>query len=200
MLKNVIFDCGGVMFRWDPDAVLRRYFPSKAGPAIKPLVFRAWETLDDGTADYNAYRDETCRLVPKELQAAARRFFDRLYFELEPIEDTWALAARLMARGYRVYLLSNAPTPLVDNAADICPVMRAFDGLVISASIHLLKPGREIFEYAIRSWSIDPAESLLVDDMQQNVQGAIECGLHGYLYREDADALLRTIEEMSGEG
>lgn len=197
MLKNVIFDCGGVLFRWDPTVIMKRYFPEEYISMLMPVIFREWHKLDNGTGNYEEYAEATCDLVPDELKVPVKTFFERLYFELEPIEQTWALIGRLLARHYHIYLLSNAPTVLAENAFVICPLMRTFDGIVVSAPIKMVKPGREIFEYAVEQWKIKPAESLFIDDMQQNIDGAKACGFNGYCYSEDADALLGYIEELS---
>ena len=197
MLKNVIFDCGGVLFNWDPDAKMARYFPAEAASVMKPIIFRAWETLDDGSCDYQAYAEESFELAPDVWKPHTKRFFERVYYEMLPIEDTWALIGRLLARKYHIYLLSNAPTVLAEHAPEICPLMKSFDGIVVSAPIHLLKPNRDIYEYTLDKYGLNAAECLFVDDVKANVDGAIACGMHAYLYKQDADALLKQIEELS---
>lgn len=197
MLKNVIFDFGNVLYRYDPDALLGFCFENPEDLAAgRAAIYREWHKLDEGTADYDAYAEETLALLPKRLHEPARRFFYNWFRFEPPMEQTWALIARLKARGYGVYLLSNAPTYFA-NSLDTFPILKLFDGLVVSAPIRMAKPHADIFEYLLQKYGLKAEESLFVDDMSVNVEGAQRCGLHGYVYDGDADRLLEHIEAMS---
>ena len=47
-----------------------------------------------------------------------------------------------------------------------------FDGQVASFIAKCSKPGREIFEYAIKNLGITPCETLFLDDSQKNLDTA----------------------------
>lgn len=197
MLKNVIFDFGGVMYEFVPDYLLGCFFHDADDLAlVKPLIFRCWPELDAGSIDYDGYVSETVELLPERLREAARQFFYNWFRVVPPMEQTWALVARLKARGYGVYLLSNAPTVFAD-ALDTFPILRLFDGAVVSAPLQMIKPHADIFQYILHKYNLNASETLFVDDIAINVEGAIACGLHGHVYDGDADRLLAYIEELS---
>ena len=110
MLKNVIFDFGGVMYRYEPDYLLSCFYDNAEDlAAAKPVIYREWHKLDEGSVDYEEYVVETEKLLPERLRKAAREYLYGWHRCEPPMEQTWALAARLKARGYGVYMLSNAP-------------------------------------------------------------------------------------------
>ena len=192
MIRNVIFDCGGVVCEYDAGVILSRFFAPEDRAEASAVIYRDWASLDAG-ADYGAYAAESVRMMPERLRETTRRFFDTWYRTQPPIESVWVLAARLKARGYGVYLLSNAPTVYADCIADVFPVIRMFDGMVISAPIRMVKPHADIFEYTLDRFGLKAEECVFVDDMEPNIEGARACGLHGWLFRDNADELLEYV-------
>ena len=66
MLKNVIFDFGGVVCTFSQDAILDDFCTGEAHARLKPVLFRSWQALDEGTADYEEYVAETLKLLDGE--------------------------------------------------------------------------------------------------------------------------------------
>ena len=52
------------------------------------------------------------------------------------------------------------------------------DKVYISADIHKIKPTKEYYEHIINDMKIKPEEILFLDDNQENIDGAIACGLN----------------------
>jgi putative hydrolase of the HAD superfamily/hydrolase len=89
---------------------------------------------------------------------------------------------RLRARGHRTALLSNSwgndyPRALIDGA---------FDRVLISGEIGMRKPQPEIFLYAARQLGVAPGEAVFVDDLADNVAGAVRAGMIGVLHETRA--------------
>lgn len=196
MLKNIILDFGGVVCGYNPDAILSHFYDEIDRPLVKPVIYRDWAALDAGTIDYDAYARETVSLLPERLHDATRLFFRDWFKTMPPLEGTWALVGRLKARGYKVFLLSNAPTEFA-KGLDNFPILRIFDGIVVSAPVRMAKPNADIYEHTLTTFGLKAEESLFVDDMPVNAEGAQKCGLHAFVYSNDADKLLERIEELS---
>ena len=196
MLRNVIFDFGGVVCEYNTDDIVRRFFDEADCAQAKAAVYRDWAALDAGTADYPAYAAETGRLLPERLAENVRRFFRDWYVTLPAIEDNWALIARLKARGFGVFLLSNAPTAFAEGM-DCIPILRAMDGRLISASERLVKPDAAIYRLALERFGLRAEETLFIDDTPANVEGAIRCGLLGHVFDGDTSTLARRIAELT---
>jgi putative hydrolase of the HAD superfamily len=76
-----------------------------------------------------------------------------------------------------------------------------FDVMVLSAEEAVLKPGPEIYRRALARLGVAAEETIFVDDMLPNVEGARAVGLHAILYTDSLDIrdqisrLLRTCRE-----
>ncbi len=59
----------------------------------------------------------------------------------------------------------------------------AFDVIVFSAEVGLMKPDPAIYELALRRLDVRPDEAAFVDDTTANVEAAQALGLHGVAFR-----------------
>ena len=196
MIHNVIFDMGGVMIRYDPTHFIEREGVESAGDRelLLKAVFHSkeWPMLDAG--DLNEADAEPIMLarLPERLHETARRLLWSWERPMEPIPGMADLARDCKAAGLHVYLLSNASARQPEYWPDI-PGSECFDGAVISALVHCVKPHRDIFEHLLARFSLNADECLFIDDMPANVRGAIDAGFHGAVFTGDVDALRRAV-------
>ena len=196
MLKNVIFDFGGVVYAYNTDDITRAFFPDEADRAlVKPTLYRNWQSLDEGAIDYWSYAEETIQRVPERLREATRHFFQDWLHVLPPKPEIWALIAELKARGARVYLLSNAPTYFAERLGDY-PILKLMDGIVVSGAVQKFKPNADIFQYTLEKFGLNANESMFIDDNAPNAEAAERCGLTGFTSRGEIDALRAKIESL----
>ncbi|GAL06332.1 HAD superfamily hydrolase [Photobacterium aphoticum] len=93
------------------------------------------------------------------------------------IYGTVDLIERIKAAGYGVYALT-------DNVHDIVAHLKAtytfwplFDGATVSAEEGVLKPQPEIYHALLSDYHLAAAETVFIDDMLHNVQGAEAVGM-----------------------
>jgi putative hydrolase of the HAD superfamily len=185
-IRNVVFDAGGVLLRWDPPAVIARLHPDPGQQAmIRRQIFehQDWLEFDRGTYDEAAAADHFARL--SGLTAAETRLLIRATREaLEPIPGTVALLEDLAAAGVHLYLLSNMPVSTFEYLRTRHPFFDHFRDLVISGAILLVKPEPAIYQHLVEKTGIVPAESVFIDDLLKNVVAARECGLHAIHFHD----------------
>jgi putative hydrolase of the HAD superfamily len=125
------------------------------------------------------------------------------FFADDRIDEGLMSFVRGLRRRVRVGLISNAwadVRPLLDSPWAIAD---AFDPLVISAEVGMVKPHEPIFRLALDQAGVGPSEAAFVDDLPENVEAAIRLGMHGVLFRSteqaqaEVEALLR--EETTGD-
>jgi len=183
MIKQIVFDCNGVLAILDFDAYITGI---SSDPAHGQLIMEKlwakgspWLEYDRGLHTkaemvdiLNAYLPE----IPKEV---FKTFLDGWASNLIPIDGMEEIVKELCAAGYPCYLLSNFNEQFEEIRPNN-PVLEAMDGEVVSYHIDMLKPDREIFDHAAEKFGIDPAETLFVDDTLVNVKGAIAAGYQAY--------------------
>lgn len=193
--KNIIFDFGNVIASFSHDALIAGFCADpKDYDVMKAAIFDRWGDLDIGRISYKDYMEQALAALPAGLHGQAIRFFHEWHKQLPYIDGITDLICRLKAKGYHIFLLSNAPSFLDENLHDY-PVFSCFEGAVVSGSVKMEKPDRKIFEYALKKFNIDPRETLFIDDSKDNIDGAALCGIAGYLFDGDAGKLARSLED-----
>ena len=79
------------------------------------------------------------------------------------------------------------------------PVLSLFEKKIYSGVCKMIKPNRDIFEYLLKECDILPSETLFIDDLQKNIDGAKKCGINGYVFDGDVQKLERYIDELFQE-
>jgi putative hydrolase of the HAD superfamily len=185
-IKNVVFDAGGVLLKWDPPAVIARLYPDPELQAVvRQQIFehQDWLEFDRGTYDEAAAAEHFARLSGRSV-AETRTLIRATREALEPIEGTIDLVEELVAAGVHLYLLSNMPVSTIEYLLGRYPFFGHFKQLVISGAILLVKPEPAIYKHLVEKTGIVPAESVFIDDLLKNVIAARECGLHAIQFRD----------------
>ncbi|MFC9615636.1 HAD family hydrolase [Streptomyces sp. NPDC056938] len=102
---------------------------------------------------------------------------------LRPDRAMLDLVAEVRNAGHRVGLLSNS---LGDDCYAGFDLESMFDAVVISGEIGVRKPSRRAYAIACERLGTEPAETVMVDDLEHNIVAARRAGLAGILHREAA--------------
>ncbi|MBE6633952.1 MAG: HAD family phosphatase [Ruminococcaceae bacterium] len=204
MIKNVIFDFGQVMVRFDPAYMvsLRVTDPDDA-VLLERVVFDRlyWDALDAGALSDARALEEIRGRLPRRLWQVAEEIYVNWIYTLPEIEGMSDLVRRCReVYGFRVFLLSNISQYFAEHADEI-PVLSQFEDCIYSAEWHLTKPDPRIFRLLCERNGLREEETLFVDDSSKNIAGAENCGIHGYLFDGDVcrlDAFLAEIARKRG--
>jgi len=190
---NVVFDCAGVLFHWQPLALVSRLLPHRATtPAqardLVSQIFQGyggdWSEFDRGRLDAPTLAARIARRTDLSVDES-RQIIDAVPLELQPSHDMTALLHALAARGHVLHYLSNMPAAYADHLERSFDMFGLFRCGVFSARVGLVKPEPAIFDHAARSFGVPPQEMLFIDDVVDNVEAARRAGWQG-LWFEDA--------------
>ena len=194
MIRNIVFDMGGVLYRWEPETAYRLY-PGEDGRILYEAVYGSpdWRRQDIGEIDEEGMIAAASARVPERLRSAAVRLV-RWYDLTGPVPGMEELARDLYEKGHPLYLLSNVGFAF-RKFRDLIPALRYFRGDFISAEHNLLKPDPEIFRVFCKTFGLKAEECLFIDDVSANIEGARSAGLCGILF-EGADRLREQLAEQ----
>ena len=184
MIKNIIFDMGNVLMRFDPMALASHFASSQEDQKLLcEHVFSGpeWYALDAGSIDEEDALSSILSMMPSRLHAAAEEAFRNWDRYFGPIQETNDYARSLKERGYKLYLLSNAGVRFARYRTRI-PVYDCFDGVIVSAYVRQVKPDRAIYETLFSTYELEPAECFFIDDNEHNVAAALACGMQGLVF------------------
>ena len=183
MIKNIVFDMGGVLIDLNIKKVLNEHFSPEYHDRILSDIFysKEWRMMDKGDLRPEEFIPQIVPSFPEGMQPLLSEMISDFYPYMPPYKETEELVCKLKEAGYNVYLLSNATPRFFDEYQNI-PALRYFDGFFISALYHLLKPDAEIFNAFFKKFSLNPEECFFIDDMKENVEGARKCGMKGFVF------------------
>lgn len=186
MIKNILFDMGGILFRQDSEEAYRRFRNAGIDPAVYMGVYGQKDFfLDVETGKIDA--TEFCRRMT-EVTGQPVTFEKAQYCWLGYVKDV--PTNRLhdlveLRKHYHLGLLSNTNPLVMDFAdsprfsADGKPVSDYFDSLFCSYKMRACKPDAIIFTKALEHDKMKPEETIFVDDSEKNVKAAEKLGIHG---------------------
>jgi 2-haloacid dehalogenase len=185
MIRNVVFDIGGVLLnlRYEP---FIRYL---AGAGIDMHDLPGWLTRVDlagherGEHGGEALLARIAALAstPLDLQDMHARWLDMFDRCNEMIE----LAQGLMS-DYRVYLLSNVGDLHWSHIQRTYGLDGLVHGVCASFRVGAVKPEPKIYREAEAMFGLEPAATVFIDDLVPNVEGARACGWHAIHHRAPA--------------
>ena len=176
---NLVFDLGGVVVRWDPDAIIAGVFSDEDVKArIREGVFGHpdWLELDRGTLG----REEAIARAAKRTGLAAgeiKRLLHAVPPSLTVFPEMVDILRRLKRNGYPLYCLSNMHFASIEYLERTHTFWEVFDGRVISCRLQLCKPEPGIYQHLLRTHGLRAGETLFIDDVQVNLDAAARLGI-----------------------
>lgn len=205
MIKNILFDLGGVIITLDPDQAVARFREIGLADADKRLDTYTqsgiFGELELGRISAEEFRSELGKLIGHEVTAAQCLYAWKGYCKEVPRRNLDALL-RLRSEGYRVVLVSNT-NPFMMSWA----LSDAFDGqghslahymdsMYMSYKCGVMKPDEAFFRNVLEGEGIQPAETLFLDDGERNVEAASRLGLHTYCPANGSDWTQKIYEYL----
>ena len=196
---NVVFDLGGVVFDWRPEALLRQEF---ADPAIRErvrehvLLHRDWVELDRGSISLDDAVDRGAQRSGLPAAEVAR-FLAAVPPSLTPIVATIDLIRAVRNAGHSLFVLSNMHHASIDFLEQEHAIWDLFDGTVISCRVNKVKPEPDIYATLLAEFHLDAAATVFIDDLEENVAAAAAMGIHTIRFT-DAAQCRRDLERIGG--
>lgn len=196
MVKQIIFDVGGVLLDFDPAAMVAAATQDPADAALlrREIFSHAdWSRLDRGEGEEKVLASMERRL-PQRLWPQAESILANWHHSLRPKEDVGELAGELRALGYPLYILSNAPYRFYD-FRDLVPGYGEMTGVMLSCEEGLLKPDPAIFHRLFDRFALRPEECFFIDDSPLNIEAAQWCGMGAFQFRQDLSELRAALRD-----
>ncbi len=177
-----LYDIGRVLLDFDFETSIARILPPDVtdhATRLAKILHRKddFETGKIGTDNYIAWALETLdsTATHDEFSHAWRHIFT-------PNEPMWARVRQLATAGHRLILFSNINAIHSPWIFEKYPDFSLFHGAVLSYQTGFIKPQQEIYQYAITTHRLIPAETLYIDDLPQNCATGRALGFRTWQY------------------
>lgn len=190
---------GGVLIDLDLKRTLNEHFKKEHHDLILQKVFNSqlWRDMDAGVKRAEDVIPVLLPQLPEETRPLMKEMISNFYPYMPPLPYMEDFILRLKKAGYKVYLLSNA-TPRFFDVYQNYPAICLLDGFFISALYKLIKPQPEIYEAFCKKFSLKAEECFFIDDMPVNIEGAVSCGMKGFVF--DTKDLAGLEKELNANG
>ncbi len=203
MIRNIIFDYGGVIIDIDYDNPRREL--EKIGVNNFDAIFSKlkqhpmFDLLDKGKITEHDFREEFRKLT--EVSLTDEQIDHAWNSMLLGIKEEKIKLLKQLHLTYKTFLLSNTNfihirwiTKYLLRQHGRVNLDSLFDKVYYSCVVGMRKPDAAIFLKVIEANSLKPQETLYIDDSLHNVEAANNAGLHGLLY-DPASSLTDFIHE-----
>lgn len=187
MIRNVVFDLGGVIMTIDQNEALRRFKALGLADAERHLdpytQTGVFGDLEEGKITAEDFRTGLSRLIGREVTNDECKHAWLGYRKDVPQRNLDTLKD-LRSKGYRLILLSNTNPFMMswalskDFDGGKASLEDYFDSLYLSYKVGAMKPNPEFFKNLLDNEKINPAESLFVDDGPRNIESACRLGFN----------------------
>ncbi len=198
-MKNIIFDFGNVLVRWEPERVFLPYFN---GDEARYWFF--WRHVCDQQFRDRIDAGEDSRQVIHERQTIYPEYSEAIEMYMSRWEDSlpgempgmFQLIQELKATSTnRIYGLTNWSMETFPQARAKFKVLQLIDDYVVSGDIGVVKPNPMIFHTLFDRYHLQATDCLFIDDNPANIAGAEQIGLQAILF-QNADQL-RTFLKLN---
>jgi epoxide hydrolase-like predicted phosphatase len=187
-LRAILFDLGGVILRTEHQAP-REHLAERLRTTYDDLAKVVFESESSRMASVGAITTQQhwaavgakLGVPPEEVDAVYAEFFAGDILDRELIDFI-----RSLRQDTKTGLISNA-WPDMRDYIEKNRFSDAFDDMVISSEVGLLKPDPRIFELALKRLGVSAAEAALVDDTVANVEAAKAMGMYGIRFTDTAE-------------
>ena len=197
-IRSLIFDIGNVLLPFDFGRALTRVGAQSAGLMGSDLPQEFMEIKDR----YETGRMERAEFLKRSMAAMGYRGteaeFSAAWTEIFDENTAMTRLVRSLHGRYPLYLLSNTSDIHIEYVTATYPVFQYFSDAVYSHVAGCIKPGSQIFEIAIRQLSVNPSETVFIDDLEDNVLTARSLGFHAFQY--DYKAHHKLLEQLAEWG
>ena len=186
MIKDIIFDFGGVLTLIDTDKALQRFreigVPNPEEFINPYLQNGPFFLLENGDITAEEFCDELTKICNRKIT-----FDDAKYAWLGfivQVQTKFLNFLQLLRPRYRLSVLSNT-NPFIQSwarSSEFTPEGKSlddyFDLLFLSYKMNCSKPGEEIYRKMLLEGNMNPAETLFLDDGEKNIAAARKAGIN----------------------
>ncbi len=210
MIKNIVFDMGGVLVSLDRRRCVRAFANDLGfadfGDYLSAYVQSGFFALyEDGAINTARFRDHV--RVHSTNAAATDEMIDNALasFLTEIKKEKFELLMNLKEE-YNLILLSNNNPIAYARANELMKEVGGvtfadiFSKMFLSFERKCSKPGEEIYNLLIEECDINPEETLFIDDSQANIETAINLGFRCLLYNVEDSLPVKVTAALNGNG
>ena len=181
VIKNIIFDLGGVLIDWNPDYVFLSAFKGdkvKLKEFYEKVCTFEWNENQDAGYSIDKATEDKIKIFP-EYEDQIRMYYGRWEEMIggEMTEVVRILKKIVRENKFRVLALTNWSAETFPIALKKFDFLHLFEGIVVSGTEKTRKPFSDIYKIILNRYNLIASESIFIDDNIRNIKAANKFGI-----------------------
>jgi glucose-1-phosphatase len=189
-IADILFDLGKVLVTFDWDIALQRLLPHLKEETAREVakskenfigLFRGpGIALEKGQIDFDEfYNDMRNRLGI----SVGKDEFQYIWCDIFEMNEDMIMLGKELSGKYRTWLVSNTSQAHYRWILEKFPLVAFYRDAALSFELGSMKPSQEYYRGVIDKFGIEPARTVFIDDLPENVVGALRAGMKGIVFR-----------------
>lgn len=200
-MTTYLFDIGNVLLRFDFTVAAQRFAALSEANACEVLTLLApfKDALESGRLSDEDFVEQSMHHIGFR---GTKEDFVRIWGDIFEVNAPMLQLIPELAERSRLYLLSNTSGLhkrwIFDNYAGL---FKHFSGGVYSHEARSAKPEEPIFQLVLESFGMNPAETIYIDDLADNIATGRRLGLRCFHYHPSRhEDLVGFLREWAADG
>ena len=191
MIRNIIFDIGGVLLDYNPKTYLDKLnIEESKRRKLNNIIFhnQKWKDCLNGfitNSELIEYLVKENLKYKTQIEQILSK--DNLKYMLPPKQEMIEYCKTLKQKKYKIYLCSNITKDTYNYIKDNFEIIQIADGGVFSCFENVSKPNADIYHKLIEKYNLNKQESIFIDDTERNIISSNNIGLKGILFNNIED-------------
>jgi glucose-1-phosphatase len=189
-INHILFDLGNVLVpvHWEiAFNKLLPHLPSEPARLLKEdrqafidLLNEPAIALETGIADWDQFYGAVSDILGIDLNC---NDFLEIWCNIFSLDEGVISLGESLSQSYGTWLVSNTSRIHYEYIIGKFPRVTFYKGAALSFDLGVMKPSAAYYEKAIEKFGIDPFQAVFIDDLTENVEGAVRAGITGIVFR-----------------
>ncbi|MGB6068650.1 MAG: HAD family phosphatase [Desulfomonilaceae bacterium] len=195
-INDILFDLGNVLVPVHWETAFRNLLPhlppdrakllKEDRQAFIDLLREPATALEKGETDSEQFYIAAAELLGTDLN---REDFLEMWCNIFSINETMISLGESLSKRYGTWLMSNTSRLHYEYIVRKFPRVTFYKCAALSYDLGVMKPSANYYEKAIEKFRIDPISAVFIDDLPENVEGAVRSGMMGVVFRNSTQLL-----------
>ena len=189
-IKALIWDMEGVLMLTDESDLPMKVAKALNAPyeKVREIFFSDYnDRVDLGEVTQDQFNEYILDIL--QMPGENKYLIEKIINEDFYIDEELLKKIIGMRRDYKMGLISNYSNELRKKIENEWAFKSAFDEIIISCEVCLIKPDPEIFNLMLDRLGVRADESVFIDDRIKNIDGAKKMGFHTIFYTNKGQAM-----------
>lgn len=177
MIKLIIFDVGGVIDTFDESQYIL-YISKKLG--LDPIKFKhtlvpLLDTMEIGKMDILDAQE----VLAKKFKVSRKKLeWNKAFIKLNSVNTDVVKLINKLSKKYEIAILTNVSKSRHMIKMKYYLHQVKYDAIFTSCYLKMRKPEHRIYRFVLKKMNVKPQDSLFIDNLKVNTQGAAEIGMN----------------------